>query len=162
MENTKKQTKKRAVNIPGNEVGKQRYDIYRYATVWVETALRQGYNLEAITLIESLISDRLESRLSQLLGQDFSYKTLGGLIITIKDKETDEKLRALVLNDLDPWRNDRNSAMHEMVKLADGDTKTWQDRMDALVPVANRGYEIYRKIATRVRGLKKFIHKNGF
>lgn len=162
MENTPKEKKKRAVNLPNNQVGQQRHDIYRHALVWAKIALDKGFNLEAITLVESLISDRLESRLSHLLGEDFSFKTLGGLIKTIKEKETDLQLRELVLTDLDKWRNDRNSAIHEMVKLADGDTRSWQDRMDTLVPAANIGFELFKKIDARVRSIKHFKHKNGF
>ena len=40
--------------------GKQRAEIYRHGIGRVERALREGFWLEAITLQESLISDRLE------------------------------------------------------------------------------------------------------
>lgn len=162
MENTSSQKKKRAENLPDNQVGKQRHEIYKHAIVWVKIALAKGFNLEAITLVESLISDRLESRLSQLLGIDVSFKTLGELISTIRKEETDLKLKDLVTTDLDNWRKARNSAMHEMVKLADGDTKSWQDRMEALKPVASDGFMLFTKINGRISSIKNFVHKNGF
>ena len=159
---TVKTKKIRAINSPDNQVGMQRKDLYKNASIWIKIAMSKGFNLEAITLVESMISDRLESRLSQLLGEDFSFKTLGKLISAIEKHETDARLKELVSIDLDNWRNERNEAIHGMLKLADGDTRTWQNRMDALALVASNGVELSKRIKARVSSLKNFKHKNGF
>ena len=147
--------KKRAVNSPDNTVGKQRQELYIHAVVQIKQALENGFFLEAIAIEESLIADRLESRLSQLLGWDFSHKTLNKLISTTRNKETDQALRDIVLNDLDEWRKARNSAIHEMVKLDDGDTRTWQDRMEALGPIAKSGFKLFRVVDRNISRLRK-------
>lgn len=108
--------------------------------------MKQGFYLEAIAIIESLVSDRLESRLTFLKQADTSFKTLGTLINESKSLETDPLFKTLVTVDLNNWRELRNKAMHEMVKLASGDVSTWDDRVKALVPVAEEGLKILRAI----------------
>ena len=146
--------KNRAINSPGNAVGKQRQELYRHAVVQINEALKNGFFLEAIAIEESLIADRLESRLSQLLGRDYSHRTLKNLSDVVEREETDQALRDIVLNDLNPWRLSRNSAIHEMVKLAEGDTRTWRDRMDGLGPIAKKGIELFRAVDKHVTRLR--------
>ena len=101
------------------------------------------------------MADRLESRLSQLLGKDFSHKTLHTLITTIRSMETDQALKEVVLGDLNNWRLSRNTAIHEMVKLDDGNERTWRDRMDALGSIAMKGFALFRKVDRNVARLRK-------
>ncbi len=147
--------KKRAVNTPDNHVGKQRQDLYRYAAVRIKDAINKGFYLEAIAIIESLIADPLESRFSRLLGEDYSYKTLGQLVKKAKTVEIDPILKGLVVIELDKWRNARNASLHEMVKLAEGEVRSWQDRMNALEPIAKEGARLFRKIDVRVNSLRR-------
>ena len=153
--------KKRAINSPENKVGKQREGLYKFAILRVKEAQEKGFYLEAITLLESLISDRLESRLSMLMG-DYSFRTLEKIIKRVREYETDAKLRELVTNDLNAWKEKRNTALHEMVKLAEGDTRTWQDKLDTIKPAAEEGFELFRKIDRRVSSIRNYKHKNGF
>ena len=121
----------------------------------IKGAMEDGYYLEAITLIESIIADRLESRLTKLLGTDFSFKTLGALINKSKAVETDPALSALVQNDLNDWRELRNEALHAMAKLANGDSSTWQDRMLALVLIADDGLQVLKAVDSRCKALRR-------
>ena len=145
----------RAVAASGSHIGGVRHHLYRQAYRQINRALEYGFYLEAITLIESLVSDRLESRLTFLKKTDFSFKTLGTLIAESKRIETDSALKELIAQRLDKWRNDRNRALHEMVKLADGDTATWDDRMKAVVPIAKEGLATLRAIDKRYKELRK-------
>lgn len=45
--------------------------------------------------------------------------------------------------------------MHEMAKLADGDPRTWDMRLDELSPIAFEGLEILRNILGIVNKLKR-------
>ena len=146
----------RAVAAPGSEIGPVRYELYRQAFSKINAAHRQGFYLEAITLVESLVADRLESRLTYLLEQDVSFKTLGTLIDKAKKHETDGVLHSIIISRLDNWRNARNEALHEMAKLASGDYRTWDDRTKGLIPISKDGVSILRAIDNRYRQLRRF------
>jgi hypothetical protein len=155
MSNTSLPKKTRAKNLPENRVGMQRHDIYKQAYNHINRAMNEGFYLESITLIESMISDRLESRLSQILETDFSFKTLGDLIDQSKRSETDVILRDLVINDLNEWRRKRNNSIHEMVKVETGDISSWENRIQGLTSIATKGLFLLKKIAKRVESLRK-------
>lgn len=155
METTSKAPrKKRAVNLPENSVGKQRHDLYKEAIDHIQDACQKGFYLEAITLIESVIADRLESRLSALKHEDYSHKVLGDLITQTKVEETDDTLKNLVINDLNNWRQKRNQSLHEMVKIQEGDTSTWQKRTAILPEISKEGLVLLRKISQHVQSLR--------
>lgn len=149
--------RKRAISGSDNDIGQERYELYKSAFSWIARSIDEGYYLEAISILESLVSDRLESYLPVLFDRDFSFKTLGDLIQAVKsDKsnKTDELLRSLVLNDLDQWRKDRNKAAHEMVKIEDGKRIIWEERVKINKTVAETGLELVRKIDNRIRKLR--------
>lgn len=150
-------TRKRALATIGTSVGSTRQHLYHQAYAQINSALKQEFYLEAITLIESLISDRLESRISFLKKFDFSFKTLGTLIKESRKIEKDVTFKNLVSQDLDTWRENRNKALHEMVKLADGETTTWSTRVEVLVPIATDGLKLLRRIDKRFKELRKVI-----
>lgn len=128
--------------------------MYRAAYARINEATKAGFHLEAITIIESIVADRLESRLTYVLGHDFSFQHLGSLITKARQVETDQTLRQLVDQDLDKWRKSRNRALHEMAKIALGDTTTWQDRVAGLVPISKDGLALLRAIDKQIKQLK--------
>jgi len=148
MENNpiNKNTRARAIASKSNNVGLARYHIYRQAYKRINQSIENGYYLEAITLIESLISDRLESRLSYLLKKDYSFKTLGALITKAKQFEENDQLKTVVSTELDHWREKRNAALHEMVKIEDGEVTAWEERYSELRGITITGKSILRKI----------------
>ena len=145
----------RALAIPGSIIGPARQHLYRQAYAQIKKATEQGFYLEAITLIESLVSDRLESRITFLKHTDFSFKTLGELIAETKKLETDTDFRDLVVTRLDKWRDSRNRSLHEMAKLADGDTSNWNDRVKTIIPIAEEGSATLRAIDKRYKQLRR-------
>jgi hypothetical protein len=152
---TTKKTRRRALAVPGTPIGRVRHNLYKRAYSRINEAIAQGFYLEAITLIESLIGDRLEHRLTFLKQQDFSFKNLGELIAEARKTEIDHKLKQLVLGPLDSWRQARNSAVHEMAKIADGDLPTWEERMSSLEIIATGGLTMLRDIDKRCQQLRK-------
>ena len=147
--------RERALALPENNIGQKRYQIYKNAFGHINKAIENSYYLEAITLIESLITDRLESRLSHLSQEDFSFKTLGQLIKKNNQIETDEELKQLVATKLDKWRENRNNALHEMAKLEKDEQTTWDERMQGLADIAKNGYEILREINKISQSLRR-------
>lgn len=144
----------RAVALPDSEVARLRNRLYRAVLKRVKAASEAGFYLEAITLIESLITDRLESRYSFLLASDVSFKTLGALIDLCRSRETDAPLKGQVLLDLDRWRAQRNNAIHEMAKLESGDSTPLEERIAQLLPLTKEGLRIFRGIDRRVASLR--------
>ena len=132
------------------EVGQLRYDTYRKSISRIKSSMEAGYYLEAITLCESIIADRLESRLNYLTNSDsFSFKTLGKLQEgIIKYDNVDELKRMMVYQkgDLDIWRDSRNHALHAMAKIADDDKSDWENKMQKCKKIAEDGEELRKEI----------------
>jgi len=148
----KKMSKKKEIRATAethNKVGMQRYRTYKASISRINTSIENGYYLEAITLCESLIADRLESRLNFLTGSDkYSFKTLGKLQEGIGKNETDKSLIDLVefnKGTLDLWREKRNNALHAMAKMEDGDSREWEDKIAECKKIAEEG-EVLRKL----------------
>ncbi|MDP2321901.1 MAG: hypothetical protein Q8O42_21495 [Acidobacteriota bacterium] len=150
-----KQTRTRAVATASTNVGSTRYRLYRDAYAHADRAIRAEFYLEAIAITESLLSDRLESRATFLLKGDFSFKTLEKLIQKLSEIEPDPTLRNLISQDVNGWKGSRNRALHEMAKLAHGESETWHERMAALPEVAKNGLAVVRKVDRRVKALRK-------
>jgi hypothetical protein len=144
----------RAIAHPGSQTAKMRAEMYRAAFARINEATKAGFHLEAITIVESIVADRLESRLTQIIGKDFSFQHLGSLITKARQVEEDPILYALIDKDLDNWRKSRNKALHEMAKIATGDTTTWADRVAGLVPISKDGLALLRKVDKRIRALR--------
>jgi hypothetical protein len=151
--------RKRALATTGTTVGRQRNDLYRSAWKRINEAIENGYHLEAITLIESLVSDRLESRASHLRPHDdVTFKPLGDSINKLRDIEKDVEFRDLVNIEVRAWKELRNKALHEMAKLEDGDLGTWEERIATLPPISTEGLSILRRVDNQVRKLRKSSH----
>ena len=146
--------RKRAIVEKNSSIGRHRREIYKSAFKQIKSANEDGYYLEAITLVESLITDRLESRFSFLIGKDFSFKTIGALIKKSRELETDSVLKNLIEAELLAWARDRNRSMHEMAKIAEGDFSTWTDRYLKLRIISTKGLILLRKIDRQCEKLK--------
>jgi hypothetical protein len=150
-----KAKRQRAVATPGNGVGPARYHLYREAYAHANQAIKDRYYLEAIAVTESLLADRLESRASFLLGADFSFKTLEGLIRKMLEIEVDRELKNLVSEKVAEWKDSRNRALHEMAKLARGNADSWLERTAALPQIAKEGLKVVRHVDRRLKELRK-------
>jgi hypothetical protein len=106
-----------------------------------ETQGEAGYHLEAITLLECILADRLESRASYLTGRNEGYQNLGSLIHTLRHRESTEEFRNLV-RQIDAWRKLRNQALHEMVKFQSGEHPTWKEKLETLPHIVREGEKV--------------------
>ena len=77
-------SKKRAfVQATNDEVGQARMQLIKKALDKIEAAKNQGFYLEAIAILESLIADRLESLIS-IVDKETGFQTLGNSIKKLK------------------------------------------------------------------------------
>lgn len=139
--------RERAIAKPFAGTGNHRYTLYARAWQRVQAAEAAGFHLEAITLLESLIGDRMESRASFLTGNNEGFKTLGYLINKFRERETVPDFRKLV-DRIDKWKEHRNRALHEMVKFESGTLPTWDEQTAGLGSVVREGQELLREFAT--------------
>lgn len=100
----------------------------RYCLVFdrIETSIESGFDIEAIALLESLMCDRLSSRLAFKTKKDFDSKlTLGQAsrkLLLLSDEDDEFRARLLPIKE---WADHRNKAVHEMAKiLRDRSSKT--------------------------------------
>ena len=56
--------RKRAITASDNDIGQERHKLYKSSFSWIKKSIGAGYYLEAISVVESLVADRLESYLS--------------------------------------------------------------------------------------------------
>ena len=117
-------SEKTEVPIQGNA---EKYRSYREAWARVKQAQQHGFYIEAVTIEESIISDRLTSYLvdAGLVPRQRrlkDYPTFGNLIITWRrwantqlapklDRDRRDKL-ALLIDSVDLWRQKRNQIIH--------------------------------------------------
>ena len=77
--------------VPAN-----RQAIYREAIDQYKKAIAAGFFLEATALAESLIADRMESRLSYLRGAEVAFDTLGRTSTLLSAEEIYAPIKTLI------------------------------------------------------------------
>jgi len=108
------------------ELGKSKQQLYKFAHRRVHSSIRKGSHIEAIALLESIMSDRIESAISSLTRQPVSASSLGSLFRLLdKLSPADENLKALVWD----WNESRGLVIHQMVKLTNDHNSTWAERV---------------------------------
>lgn len=147
----------RAIALDTNNVGNQRYNLYKKVIEHINKSIDNGYYLEAITLIESLIADRLESHLTFIKGEDFSFKTLDKIVKNFSKHKSDidDDLCRLVEEDVNNWKDKRNLVLHEMAKIEINSELTWEEKTKDLEEIARVGFKIFRNIDKRLSYLRK-------
>ena len=108
------------------ELGKSKQQLYKFAHRRVQSSIRKGAHIEAIALLESIMSDRIESAISSLTRQPVSASSLGSLFRLLdKLSPADDNLKALVWD----WNESRGLVIHQMVKLTNDYNSTWAERV---------------------------------
>ncbi len=139
-----------------DEVGMARYELIKAAFDRIQDARDQGYYLEAITIIESMIADRLESAISDAENTNIGFQTLGSLILLAhRSHKLDAQLKIFIITELKAWKKRRNIALHEMVKLEKGNLHTWPERYAELLADVDSGFELLKKIMKRMKEIRK-------
>lgn len=138
----------------GSDVARQRAAIFREGAKRYKQAMRDGYYIEAICLVESWIADRLECHLAYVTKDDTAFKTLDNLVRTYGKSDIDAELKRLVAEEVAQWKTHRNTATHEMMKIEQGKHRSWNQRVQQNKAPAVEGLRLFRKIDRRIRDLK--------
>jgi hypothetical protein len=137
--------------------GQDRYEIIKTVMNRFNTAIEHAFFLEATALIESLICDRLESRLSELTEEDVEFGTLGELLKRLNEIETDQPLKVIMNKNIYQWTGKRNVVIHQAAKIQLGKKKDWIDFLRKAESTAKEGrsaFDNYNKQLTKLRRQK--------
>ncbi len=147
----------------GHGYGTRRRMLYESAREQIERSIQSGFYGEAIAQCESILADRLESRLSFLQNKNRGFQTVGKLACDLRSVEKGDETQLLraTVSAVEVWAQLRNCALHEMVKVADkGPIADWQDkptdwevRTAFLRRIALLGYELAQHLYLRVAEL---------
>jgi len=150
MSETENKPKVHAVSKPGeNDVGTDRFSLLHAAADKAAVAFERGFYLEAITLVESLLATRLESRLTwvrecQGKSQAVRFNTLGPLCTELLGENAaaapDWHEFHGPIQDIREWAKKRNEALHEMAKLIEEDGRAFSEKYEMCRAIALGGF----------------------
>lgn len=145
-------------------LGTKRFLRYRAAFARVRESEKSGYYLEGIAIVDSLLSDRLASRLGHLRGTYPEIQlTTGALCKELLGRaiEKDTAFRAEVER-IKEWVKTRNDAIHATAKtLRSNEAKSFSDLLKAHRSVLASGIERLKAfnaldvMARRANGAKR-------
>ena len=156
MSNTK--IRATILDIPGID----KYEIIKSAISRFNTAIEHSFFLEATALIESLICDRLESRIGELTKDYVEFGTLGTLLKKLNMIETDIILKDIMNNNLNQWAGKRNIVIHQAAKIELGKKKDWNEFLRLAESTAKDGriaFDNYNKQLQKLRRQKSSIQE---
>ena len=126
-----------------SELGKAKQELYRKAHKHLDRATTKGSHIEVIAILESLMSDRLESAISSITGESQAVNSLGSLVSKFHQIHSiDDELRLR----LREWNRHRSQIIHQMVKLTENHTPTWAERMTFARRVASEGKILFKDL----------------
>ncbi len=141
------------IGTPG--VAKNRFEILKEVIARYNKSMKEGYYLEAITLCESLICDRLESRIGELTRRDPPFGMLGPLCTQLqKGLETDAALITIYDNINTLWREKRNKAIHQSAKISKAQPKVWSDFLNDAKKAAKEGMKFFRALDKELKRVR--------
>ena len=108
--------------------------------------------------MESLISDRLESRLGELKKEPVSFNTISNLLNALRKIETDTLLEDIMNKKLNDWCGERNKVIHQAAKIELGKKKDWKDFLKQAEKTAKDGriiFDAFNKQLNKVRKINQ-------
>ncbi len=145
----------------------KKYLSYREAWTRIKQAQQQGFYLEAVTLTESIISDRLISYLvyvQKIKVQPEKYLSFSRLIELWKNdtsSNTDDAECRELQQAVDNWRCNRNEIVHGMVKSYPGaEVDDVNNFLEKAKEAAKEGEKLARSVSSWCSKAKKNISKN--
>lgn len=135
--------------------GLEKYEIIKAAISRYNTAIEHSFFLEATAIIESLISDRLESRLGELKKEPISFNTIGNLLNALRKIETDPVLKEIMNKQINNWCADRNTVIHQAAKIELGKKKDWKDFLKQAEKTAKNGRKIFDEYNKQLKKLRR-------
>lgn len=134
--------------------GEMKRKIYASAQRALKVALQNHGWLEAIAIEESIISDKIESYIARYF-DIHKLCTLEGNIKHLKKYPVMTRELQELTRLLEAWKDERNYALHQLVKVEAGDNLSWEDRMARVESAAKDGFVLVGKVTSWARKIPK-------
>lgn len=154
--------RRKPIPIPENNAAK--YFSHREAWGRIKGSIANGYYLEAVTLEESIISDRLQSYFCKIGAPEVAstkFISLGRLIELLCKHEQDpicDPIREPRFTNLQQalrnWKNERNHVVHGIVKSAGVKHDDVLDFFKEAKRIADEGEQIAKSVCNWYRRFK--------
>ena len=152
-------TKRETSAATNSNAGPRRMGLYQCCIAQYNEALGQGFFIEAVAIAESLIADRLESRLAHKHDQSEEkrrFSTVGKLATELNGKKANEPSEAReIYSKIRIWASERNKAIHQIFKLAENEAQYWGNRYAQARQIAETGMELFRNLDKVVSRLNR-------
>lgn len=135
--------------------GHEKYEIIKSAISRFNTSVEHSFYLEATALIESLISDRLESRLSELKKSNVNFDTLGNLLNELRKLEEDIILIEIMNKQINNWSGERNKTIHQAAKIELNQKKDWNEFLKLAEKTAKDGRKIFDSYNAQLQKIRR-------
>lgn len=125
------------------ELGKKKQELYRHAHKRIKSSIAKGSHIEAVALIESIMSDRIESAIGSITNKEVNASTLGSLfnqLHQLKPAELD------LIELIKSWNKSRGLVIHQMVKLTNNYDSDWSARISFARVTAKEGLEVLKEL----------------
>lgn len=149
-------------------VGMARNQRYHDAIARYQEAMKNGYYIEATALMESLISDRLDSLLGQICNGDYNDYSLGTRLsdleacINMKKHSKLESCPGTYLDEsgelvkrINEWRKKRNIAIHTMAQLDEDINRPFAADYAKLKEEAEEAYKLFNELTNMIGKLRR-------
>jgi hypothetical protein len=157
-----------ASSHPSSKEGQQRRAIYKAVWLQIARAKSSGCWLEVITLVESILADRLEARVAHINHQEAQSRKMctaaQSAKVLLEHANGEDKDALDIYNHVVDWSNSRNSALHELAKSLEEESRIWSDRYEEARLTAVNGERLAKRISALVKKLnrpRKAEVKNG-
>lgn len=135
-----------------------RYLRYKLAFDRLDEALFEGWLLEAISLEESIITDRLLSIIGSDVNGASSRQSLSNIIAQAKKAMTGSgaPVEGDIFNELDQWRDARNECVHAFCKLddhayAENSAEIFSEKMWETAKKGRELVDLVKQLSTQVK-----------
>ena len=118
-------------------------------------AIEQSFFLEATALIESLICDRLESRIGELTMKPVEFGTIADLLKKLNKIETDVELKNIMNKVLYQWSGKRNIVIHQASKIELNKNKDWNEFLSLASSTAKEGSKAFNNYNKQLQKLRR-------
>jgi len=150
---------RRMLGGKNTKTGQDRYYLYKVANDRITESIKKGFYIEAISICESMITDRIEARIQYLKNDDpekHIVDSLGNRRKFWKEIESLKNDEFTKLNEeIIKWSHRRNKAVHQYVKITDQDDEdvAIEKRMSEAKNTLDEGLKIMRRMS-------KFVYKH--
>lgn len=141
--------------------GVTRYRLYRTAHSRVRDAIQNGYYFEAVTLCESMITDRIEARIQFLKRDEPEYHFIDTLGSRLSQWDLIEDARdgdaGKLIASITEWAKSRNIAVHQFVKVTNSCSElSPEERVVRTRECAEVGLDLVKRISAFVKRHNKW------